>query len=945
MMSSIRRAWRLSWIVTLPVAVVFVFWAMKTQSRYFDFHVRQETPDELTLLRSGHLEYEHMLESLAVERNALGVADRLAETGLRTISLFVREGNLQQLNADLPESGHVYTDGSLAVGGKPAQEVDVRYRGDSVYHWAYWKKSWRVKTKKDALFLGMRKFNLIASRTPNLLNNHLAFKLATHMGIISPYSEVVNVVLNGELLGVYILTEQLDESTIRRHGLMPGDLYSGDLAGQSRFKGHSNMVFEQPAAWTKVAVNNHFEEDSLDPLRGFLAKIQYADRPQGQAGLSEILDMDAMGRVGALDTFTQTSHTDNTHNWRFYYDPWKTQMVPVVWDPMGWTALRPRRETGTVRLDMMVSEFHTKLLRNGDFVKARQKAFEDFFNSGLDQVFLAETRALIERLTPAIEADPNLVYRGAQLSREYVLEETALLLPFIKRIFETARKSFIADPQGRASFARLTEDTIRVSVDGRIPVSTVELSFDRPLGGPLKVTIGYSDSSAERVVDVSSAASLSGSTLTLDIDLLARARVTGRARLVHTPATYDLRVQGGRAGSRLLDVHVCRTVGSPRVRVDEVAELNTAGLGQMYQVVVPQPIVERTVYSGEITISGNRTLDGDLLIEAGTHLQFEPGANLIVTGRVDAVGTKELPITFGPKSEAQEPWGVFAIKGSGADGSKFTHCQFREGSGWKQPLAEYSAMFSIHQVQRVLVEDCVFSDSRIVDDMVHGVYSEVRFHDCTFVRSLFDALDMDISDVEVLRCKFIDSGNDAVDLMTANATVDGCEFLGSGDKGISVGEDSLVLARGTYFKDCLIAVQTKDESTAVLINCELVGCSSGVDGLKKNWRYDGGGEAFIYKSHISGTDRPLHTDSHSRIVIRDSYVEGLGAVSGKRIDIGGAVDDESPRKAATRTKFVRHPDDVRAMGDLGTRNEVPVERKTRGRHTGRKRRRKRVSKL
>ena len=78
-------------------------------------------------------------------------SDRLAATGLDTV-LFATDGALQQLDSNLPHSGFEYVEGGMLYDGA-VQEVDL-YRGDNVYHWGFWKKSWRVKTKRGALYKG-----------------------------------------------------------------------------------------------------------------------------------------------------------------------------------------------------------------------------------------------------------------------------------------------------------------------------------------------------------------------------------------------------------------------------------------------------------------------------------------------------------------------------------------------------------------------------------------------------------------------------------------------------------------------------------------------------------------------------------------------------------------------------------------------------------------------
>ncbi|MDF1838072.1 MAG: right-handed parallel beta-helix repeat-containing protein, partial [Planctomycetota bacterium] len=168
-------------------------------------------------------------------------------------------------------------------------------------------------------------------------------------------------------------------------------------------------------------------------------------------------------------------------------------------------------------------------------------------------------------------------------------------------------------------------------------------------------------------------------------------------------------------------------------------------------------------------------------------------------------------------------------------------------------------------------ESCRFADSKIVDDMVHGVYSEITFLDCRFIRSLSDALDMDISLLTMDGCTFEASGNDSLDLMTTEAVVTNCRFLDSGDKGVSVGERSSLFIVQSELKGCEIGVESKDESVALLVNVDLIENKIGINAYKKNWRYDGGGYATILNTRFSANAVDVAADRHSSLFL-DSCV-------------------------------------------------------------------------
>ena len=235
-----------------------------------------------------------------------------------------------------------------------------------------------------------------------------------------------------------------------------------------------------------------------------------------------------------------------------------------------------------------------------------------------------------------------------------------------------------------------------------------------------------------------------------------------------------------------------------------------------------------------------------------------------------------------PARDEQEPWGALVLSGRGADGSTLSHCEMAGGSGLKGDLFEYSAMLSIHDVKDVVISDCQFRDNHVVDDMVHTVYADIRFERVLFKNALSDALDLDISTASISDSHFENSGNDAVDLMTTQASITGSLFKNNGDKGISVGENSQLYAVNNTLQGNLIGVQSKDPTTALILNQTFTNNNTALHAYKKNWRYGEGGVIFLGKSIVSGGETSAAAEKRSVIQIFDSYLET--PAKGKRVD-------------------------------------------------------------
>lgn len=871
-MKAVSTLWRWSPVVTLPASILFLIWGWNTYGHWSNFMLRHPVSEGFTLQKSGILEAQHLRQQAQVMLTPTSPDAAVKASGLDPIHLFIAETAMGELMEELPQSGFAYKDASMFYDGA-LRPVKARLRGDSVYHWGYWKKSWRVKTDRGALFKGMRKINLIAPRTKEVFNNHLGHRLAQHMGLLAPQSEVVPVSINGRFQGIHILTEQLEESTIRRAGRMPGDLYVGDLAGTDRFSGIQPTLFSHAGTWKKSAINNHFPDESREPIAELLRLIQDPTSARSQEQLSEICDMDAFGRFSAFENLSGSLHYDAHHNWRLYYDPWRNRFEPLVWDPMAWNMSWRSGITSPIRREAIKSPLHVALFSNADFLRARERAFVEFFASGTDERFLREASDIIAAVDPLLDLDADMAQRVRVLTPSQIREATRELLSYVKDSFAKLERIHL---RGGAvlAIARIADDGFALRLSGRRQLHRLKLSFDRPLEVSIETRISWKVGKSNEVSEASGYTSQTRNEIIVEAGLLSRVDViattmdvedANRNKIQIRPGYYELELMGLPRQAKVSGV-TAECIDGDRFDVSIVDTIAPSELGATQQILPDRPTSQPTIWSGTLRLTGENEVQ-DLVIEPGTKVLCEPGARLFVRGQLAARGTSDQPIEFLPASPGQEAWGMVALDTPAASGSRLTHCRFVGGSGWKEPLAEYSAMVSIHDVQDVAFANCTFESSRVVDDMVHGVYSEIVFTDCRFINSLSDALDMDISELTLDRCVFEGSGNDAVDLMTTSAVIASCTFTASGDKGVSVGEHSKLLMIQSTVQGCEIGVQVKDESVAFIMNADFVGNRLALDAYKKNWRYDGGGHARVLNCWVEGDKSLLTIDKHSSLFV------------------------------------------------------------------------------
>ena len=877
-MKRLRNLWAWSWVATVPICLFWGVWLVRTFGNHRVFGVRFDaTPLSYALWETGRDEFRHLLRRAHLALFPDGLRGREHADDLRTIHLFVPEKRIAQLDSNLPASGFEYVEGGL-WDGRRVLEAKVRYRGDFARHWAWTKKSWRVKTDKDTLFEGLRSFNLIVPKFPEHLNNYLAYRLAQRMGLLAPRVELVHVAINGERSGVHLLCEQLGEMTLRSAGRMPGDIYSGDLVANNRFRGISNNVFEHAGLWEKSAFNNHYPEDHRAPLDRLIDLANAYPSERVQAELPRLLDMEAWARFSAFETLARTAHYDEGHNWRLYYDSSRGLFEPVVWDPVGWARLRMRREVKS-DLDVVHTRLASLLFMNGDFLRARHAVLRDFFESGERDDFLEEAGRAFARTRAALAIDPNI--RPIDMDRiDYEMEASRTSM---ERSIELIGQTFTA-PSGRVQYAALPKGAgLALSVSGRRPVDRLVVHYDQPLTHLTSAVVRVLREGEPVDTDVLGALRVDGHRLEAELGLLSkvgRLWSTSFNALTHQHLDlqggyYELRVEGLPGGAEPIEVLADRG-GATLERAERVRRVRASDIGALYRVVPERPSYDPLLWSGEVRVTGVLEIERDLVIEPGTDVLMDPGASLIVRGRLLARGEPDRPIRFRPYDERAEPWGAVVVQGRESEGSRLLHCSFALGSGLKDDLREYSAMLSVHDTDAVLVESCSFRDSRVVDDMVHAVYAGVELVDCTFEGALSDAVDLDLCRAAVRNCVFRGSGNDALDLMGSKVVVVDCLMEENGDKGISVGERSTLLAINNRLVGNQIGVQAKDGSLAAIYNTDFEGNGLALDAYKKNWRYGDGGHLVVHKSRMESNGEGVRADKHSTVLVVDTFFDGAG---------------------------------------------------------------------
>jgi len=623
--------------------------------------------------------------------------------------------------------------------------------------------------------------------------------------------------------------------------------------------GVPNKLLTSPNIWDKASYNNHYDKGNLVPLGIFIDNIKMKNFNN--------LSLEDFAKFSTLLSLTGSLHVDNIHNWKIYYDNYYEKFYPITWDLVGWYKTH-RNEIDKINSIRITDDIMRSLFSSYQFLYLRQKEFVDFFNNKEDVIELVEkeTESALSKITSdgfTLDIHHNLMTNKNTINEIHALKDH--IIKWLGNL-----ENIIFSP-GEYKW-NYKDQKIVLDLNGRSIVNKIKIELYDKIAPVKESYIYYKFNGSDYRIDVSQHLKTNENILTYELPLFSNMEENNKHELVFSNATYKLEIDGvikeniKNIEFELLDLN------NTSVAVNKVFNIKEHEMRQPFELIGDKNTNKTVVWSGIKVFSGFNVFDEDIIIEKGTKLIFDHNATVKVLGKVLALGTADSPIIFEAKN-ITKPWGAFVLKDKGANNSKFTHCHFSGGSGSKGEMHEYTGFLSIHNVKDVVFNDCIFSNSYITDDMLHVIYSDVKFRNSTFSNSLSDALDADISNIIIDSCTFTNNGNDSVDLMTSNAVVINTLFENSKDKGISIGEGSKLLAINNYIKSNEIGMQSKDTSKAYIYNSTFKNNKKAIDAYHKNWRYEEGGSIYVSNSKFDNNINTATTGKRSNILINNSMID------------------------------------------------------------------------
>jgi hypothetical protein len=805
--------------------------------------------------------------------------------------------------------------------------VKVRVRGALPPHWAYPKKSWRVKfgnqkinhngkvIEEPIYFQGKRQINLIVPSDKRYALAYFINDLLRSYKLVTMQDRFVILRINGIIQGIYYEVEQFDKPMMAAQNRPETTIF-----GQN---GRA-MHFEQYTKYGTPAVSDaKYDLGSLQRqvdtegdlgLRAMQVLNEHAlnPTPENFRRARAVLDWEKYLRFRCITTLCNTNHVRfGSDNLKLYFDPSRGLLEPIPWDIL---LVKMPKEPGTIDFwnNHGPDELQRATLLDPMLRLQRNKMLWEWVGDGGDSL-MAKYNAVHNHIRPYVWADVlSTPIQGYKM--DLVKKELDYNVRRVHKVLEMSSANFVykleANDRAALEIASLNFSGIQLRriqlTDSLLFEGHYRLYEDADHNGKLD--------SSDRLVAETNAENWQIS-FALDPYILPELdyrgdiienryweffdTMAGRRRYFLTgklapekrhPLEWKApeiqvaainAVTGLEIPSALADTDAAVPDNSISITALDVSDpwdleaeefTLTEFLRKHPEFVASREHAGAAEINGKVTISGLAIVPKSvpLILKPGADLTMKPRASVLCYGGLISIGTPEQRIRIHGDGSG-DAWDTFAVVRPPL--KVVVHYTDVQHGGQAQVNGMlFTGGFAVHNGDAELI-NCRFTEMQS-EDGVNIKNGHIVMKNCLISGVDSDAIDLDFCTGEVRDSHFSNTGGDGVDLSGSYVTVRGCRFENIGDKGTSVGENSHPILINNLYIGCNIGVSCKDLSNPKIANCTFINNKMAIEAKRKKPFFGGGSGEFVNCVFFeNGTLLQEDYFSEGQVKVRHSLVD------------------------------------------------------------------------
>ncbi len=788
------------------------------------------------------------------------VPDLVIDVPFREISKLYQKRQEALAIGHLVQGPDDFVNGDVQSDGRTIP-VKLRLKGDWTDHLNGRKWSFRVRVRGGDHLFGMRRFSIQNPLTRGFQSELMYFELLNGLGLMTPRYQFVNVVLNGEPMGLMALEEffakELLEYRERREGVIvrfdeslvwdARDSLSGETVGwNGSFDDYRNAPIDGIGS-TRIAASAVLTEQfrvAQGLLKGF---------SDGRMPASQVFDAQQLGRFIAASDVMGAWHATRWANLRFYLNPVTLRLEPVPFDATlheGYFDARSIVNGEPILIDM---------LRDPVVWREYLATLELLLNLARENVLQSNLQAVEGQWLPLLRTEFRTL---GEFPLDYLLPRSEALYAGMRQLAESGdtRPSYFL-PFEPGLYPILAHFEIHADAGGK----SLQIENAIPKDVSVARVDWVNDATGERQPAVEAA-----------LPIAVPPRGIGsmgqrfQVRLLQAPAGDEWqletvsRINGRSWVATARPKKAERALGASPL---PVADLEEQLVRHAFLVADDAGKIVR-VKSGDWIVSSNIVIPGGskLVIGAGTTLRFATDAAIVSFGRVEMTGTDTAPVSLLPANAESWP-GLVVMNAAGV--STLSHVIVSRTRSVSMPGWSLTGGANFYYSD-VRIENSRFLNSR-GEDALNIIHSGFEIHETLFKGSSSDALDADFSRGSVTASHFENigrlGGGDAIDVSGSDLTIDSVEFVAVADKSLSIGERSEMTATNVSIRGTGTGVASKDGSLVTIRDSQIAAAGfAAMTAYAKKTEY---GPARLVADNVTvtATSTPVIAQNQSRIIV------------------------------------------------------------------------------
>jgi hypothetical protein len=695
-------------------------------------------------------------------------------------------------------------------------KTKLRLKGDFLDHLYGDKWSFRIKVKGENVIYGMKQFSIHNPTTRNTMYEWIFHKLLKKEGLIYLNYNFINVILNGENLGIYALEEHFEKRLVERNQRKEGPIlrfnesfhFSQTLQAKSYAKNISIPLTygSYQSSYIDAFQTNKILRDSIQLMHFSKAASLLEAFKKGKLRTSDVFDIEKLSSFVALLDVLGSYHAATWNNSRFYYNPITSKLEPLGFDSSSGHTLIDFEQSGfgigvVSGRNLTFSQYLNNLFADELFyslyieklMKYSQKSYLDIFFNDIN-LELNANLSIIYKEWPTYKFDKSIMYANQAYIREFLNPNTAINVFIKKRDTNSIRLSFgNLQPLDINILNIVINDSIKILPEKKIVLP----------GKLLEEGVKY-----------------------LDLDF-------------KMPKNIQIKTD---SAIRILVNHEIK--GTNRIKSISVYQWNNYVENIIYSDYIIkrsnikdfdfifQDIEDKKIFfaQGKHTIYHNIHIpEGfSVYINEGTSLNLLNSSSIISRSQINFIGSEENPISIISSDSTGQ--GVFVLEAPNRSFLNFVN--FENLSRPKKNDWELSGAVTFYESD-VTIDQSTFLNNIKGDDYLNIVRSDYSISNTVFKNVNSDAFDSDFCKGSLKNSYFINCGNDGIDISGTYLSIENVNMDSIGDKGISSGENSKLVANNVQIQNSEIAVCSKDMSEINISNITLVSNNIGFTAFQK----------------------------------------------------------------------------------------------------------------